>query len=376
MSSMPTPHHADAALAAELFGGPTGQPATPYSVAGSAGGDAGRCRQCGEALIEGARYCEACGLDLSHAVPARIAHSHDAPPACDGCGGTSFDPQPDGGVYCANCGVRRPSGRASATADLGPVAAASDVGRRHHHNEDGFGLVALEHTYAAVVCDGVSSSSRPDTASHAAAEAAAGAFLRILDAADGEPDAALAEVAMIAAAGAAQAAAAESGGHGDRNRPGGMPNPPSTTFVAGVVTPDAITVGWVGDSRAYWIGDGGESACLTVDDTLAGQLTAAGVEVSEDAPNVNALIRWLGADATDTSPHVRAFRPEGSGRVIVCSDGLYRYASEAAALADITPTGSAIDVARHLVAYALEAGGGDNVTVTVLPYSPREGQAR
>jgi PPM family protein phosphatase len=126
----------------------------------------------------------------------------------------------------------------------------------------------------------------------------------------------------------------------------------------------------VGDSRAYWLADSGAAACLTVDDTLGGQLAAAGVKISDDAPNAAALIRWLGADATDTSPHIAAFQPTGPGRVIVCSDGLYRYAPEAEALAAATPAGPPIDVVRTLVQFALDAGGGDNVTVIVLPYPP------
>ncbi|HZD99000.1 MAG TPA: protein phosphatase 2C domain-containing protein, partial [Micromonosporaceae bacterium] len=166
---------------------------------------------------------------------------------------------------------------------------------------------------------------------------------------------------------AAQAAAASAAGED------GNPNPPSTTFVAAVVTSATITVGWVGDSRAYWVpdvGTPGSPLCLTVDDTLAGQLSAAGVAMASDAPNAGALIRWLGADATDTEPHTFALTPPGPGRVIVCSDGLYRYVPRPDQLANATPAGTPIEVASALVRLALEAGGQDNVTVAVLPYPP------
>jgi serine/threonine protein phosphatase PrpC len=172
---------------------------------------------------------------------------------------------------------------------------------------------------------------------------------------------------MVAAVGSAQAAAAQVG-----NANTG-PNPPSATFVSAVVTSDAITVGWIGDSRAYWLPESGAGAPMTVDDTLGGQLAAAGVEVSDDAPNLAALVRWIGADATDTAPHIAVFRPGGPGRVIVCSDGLYRYVTDAADLATRVPAGPPIDVARALVEFALESGGQDNVTVIVVPYPPREG---
>jgi PPM family protein phosphatase len=334
-----------------------------------------QCPRCGEQLPAEARFCEACGHDLSRPPEPLLAYSANPPDTCASCGGTAFDEQPDGGTYCDNCGVRRPAGRHHAEADLGPIAASSDIGLRHHQNEDGFSILLLPHAYVGVVCDGVSSSGRPDTASHPAALAAARAFLRVLsptDATDaaGAPDATIAEAATVTAAGAAQTEAAAAGGSAATTT-GRAANPPSTTFVSAVVTPDAVTIGWIGDSRAYWLGDDGSSACLTVDDTLGGQLAAAGIDMSEDAPNAAALIRWLGADATDTAPHVAAFTPAGTGRVIVCSDGLYRYAADADDLAAATPSGPPIDVVRTLVKFALDAGGGDNVSVIVLPYPPR-----
>jgi PPM family protein phosphatase len=329
-----------------------------------------RCPRCGEQLPDSARFCEACGHDLTLAAEPMIASSENPPDVCASCGGAAFEAQPDGGTYCDNCGVRRPTGREHAESDLGVIAAASDIGSRHHQNEDGYAIVLVPNAYVGVVCDGVSSSGRPDTASHPAAAAAARAFLRVLG--DGDLVAGLAEAATVAATGAAQSAAVTAAGSADletgpTNR---RANPPCTTYVSAVVTPDAVTVGWVGDSRAYWLGDDGSAACLTVDDTLGGQLAAAGVPMADDAPNAAALIRWLGADATDPAPHVAAFQPATPGRVIVCSDGLYRYAPDGPDLAAITPPGPAIDTVRTLVKFALDAGGGDNVTVIVLPFPP------
>jgi serine/threonine protein phosphatase PrpC len=268
------------------------------------------------------------------------------------------------------------------------------------------GLAALGPVTAAVVCDGVSSSARPDTAATAAAIAATRVFVAALpglvagvepaaSAGGGDEDTSETEAARSPSGGgllattddvgtrevtqggavavlhdataAAQTAAALAAGD-EAN-----PNPPSTTLVAAVVTTAAITVGWVGDSRAYWVPDAGTPggpSCLTVDDTLAGQLGAAGVAMAADAPNAGALIRWLGADATDTEPHTSTLVPPGPGRVIVCSDGLYRYVPQPDQLADATPAGTPIDVASALVRLALQAGGQDNVTVVVLPYPP------
>jgi serine/threonine protein phosphatase PrpC len=323
------------------------------------------CPACAAEVYGADRYCEACGHDLTQAAPTRPAQpagrwlsSAGAPPPCPGCGGTDFGAE----GYCDTCGQRRPSGRDHSELDLGGLAGVSDLGRRHHRNEDAMGLGWLPRAELAVVCDGVSSSSRPDAASHAAVEAATGALFTALRKGIG------AEPAIGVAARAAQASAALVAGP----EPGD--NPPSCTFVCAVVTAEAVTVGWVGDSRAYWLpdGTGDAAACLTADDSLAGQLAAAGVEVPTRAqnPQVMALVRWLGADARDTVPHITTFTPAGPGRVLVCSDGLFRYRPEPADLAAATPRGPALATAGSLVRLALGEGGADNVTVVVLNYPP------
>lgn len=301
------------------------------------------------------------------------ASSAEPADACASCSGTAFDA--DG--FCDNCGARRPAGRPHVEIDFGSVAGVGDIGKRHHNNEDAMGLAVIgdgtpEGTITiAIVCDGVSSSERADTASNAAAHAAVRTLISELPASP-------ADQALTTAVASAQAAATLAAG------PDPGLNPPSTTFVAAVISARSVTVGWVGDSRAYWLpdglfeavalggnGSGGNApARLTVDDTLAEQLTAAGVTVTDATPNAGALVRWLGADAGDTKPHTHTFTPSGPGRVIVCSDGLYRYLPEAVQLAAATPAGSAIDVAGVLVRLALDAGGQDNVTVTVMPYPP------
>src|SRR5207245_1689196 len=83
---------------------------------------------------------------------------------------------------------------------------------------------------------------------------------------------------------------------------------PSCTYVSAMITADAVTVGWVGDSRAYWISTGGEtpSRALTIDDTVAAQLVAAGMAEDDAARvfNAHALSAWIGADAGEVRPHV------------------------------------------------------------------------
>jgi serine/threonine protein phosphatase PrpC len=206
---------------------------------------------------------------------------------------------------------------------------------------------------AAVVCDGVATASRSDAAAHDAAEAA----IAVLLAAGSTVEAAK------AAAAAARAAATASDGD----------TPPSCTYVSGVVTPDAVTVGWIGDSRAYWLGP--EAACLTVDDSIAGQLAAgrpAPPTVDAD-PTSRALIRWLGADSSDAEPQVVTLQPSGAGHLLLCSDGLHHYLSDPAELTAAAAAGTPIEVARHLTTVALEGGGHDNIAVAILSFPAQGG---
>jgi PPM family protein phosphatase len=344
------------------------------------------CPQCTAEVGGGDRFCEACGFDLvEHTMPALVVvpaaarvsvagegvevaggghwvSSARPVTACSGCGGTSFGAE----GYCEDCGQRRASTQDHTELDLGAIAAVTDRGKRHRRNEDAVALAAIADVVIAIVCDGVSSSTRPDAASTGAVNAAAPAVV------DALTQRASAADAISAAARAAQAAATLAAG------PDPGSNPPASTFVCAVVASDAVTVGWVGDSRAYWLPDAkstedgsgrDQPICLTVDDSVAGQAAAAGLAVPNGLP-AGALVRWLGADATDTAPHVRTFTPPGPGRVLVCSDGLFKYRPDPTALAATTPALRPLPTAQALIAFALEAGGADNISAAVLPYPP------
>lgn len=279
---------------------------------------------------------------------------------CGGCG--AEDGFTDN--YCDHCGRRRIANRDRVTVDLGAVGGATDRGRRKAHNQDAFAVGRVGELIATVVCDGVSSSTHPDIAALAATEAGIEVLLRAI--ADGEPP----EEASRQAGYAAAEAAAKVGDPAH-------PAPPSCTYVSAVVSADRVTVGWIGDSRAYWDGPDGVRA-LTVDDTLAGRLAAEGVPEDDERyadPQAVALQRWLGADAVRTEPRIKEFIPEGSGTVVVCSDGLSRYLTTPGELATLAPDGSPADRAAALVRHAVGAGGVDNIAVAVLPYPPSEESA-
>lgn len=294
--------------------------------------------------------------------------------------------------FCEMCGAELPEQPDPfldrVEIDLGVLAGISDRGHVHIRNEDAMALgrrpeEGLPHTVAAVVCDGVSTVRRPELASRAASTIALAKLLD--DSAEGVP------LMLAAVAAAADAVAQLAPGTRDA---------PSCTLVAAVVSgrvdgPPVITVGWVGDSRAYWLagndngdgngdgdvdngggngnGNGGAARLLTADHSWAAEMVAAGILDAKAAmrdPRAHAITRWLGADGPPV-PGVMTFSPTEPGVLLLCTDGLWNYEPDAAHLAAVAlPTiareGPRVAVTA-LTALALDAGGRDNVTVVCIP---------
>src|ERR1700733_14080609 len=159
--------------------------------------------------------------------------------------------------------INNPSSRDHSEVNLGPAAGVSDRGLRHHRNEDAMALAAEEQSpngpmVVAVVCDGVSSSARPDEASQVAVQAALPVLANAVKA-GGD----------LAAVQAARQAVA------DLQEPTGETS--ASTFVSVVASGYEVTLCWLGDSRAYWLAQPeSESRQLTQDDSVAGGMVAAG----------------------------------------------------------------------------------------------------
>ncbi|CAM5298827.1 Serine/threonine-protein phosphatase OS=Streptomyces tendae OX=1932 GN=GUR47_09070 PE=4 SV=1 [Streptomyces tendae] len=284
--------------------------------------------------------------------------------------------------YCENCGHAQPRERDHMEQESGPVAAVSDRGLRHHRNEDAFsvGCTALPDgapATVAIVCDGVSSATRPDDASLAASRVAGESLLAALPRGT-HPQQAMHD-AILAASRAVNALADEPA---TAREQAPHQNAPACTLVGAVVTAGLLVVGWVGDSRVYWVPADRATppARLTEDDSWAAQMVAAGLMSEAEAyadERAHAITGWLGADAYELEPHTASFKPDRPGVVVVCTDGLWNYAESAQEMAEAVPLDAAVRPlhgARVLVGHALDGGGHDNVTVALLPFpAPPQG---
>lgn len=293
---------------------------------------------------------------------------------CPGCQA----PCEPGDVFCEGCGARL-AGEEEATAaggdrvelDHGVAAAISDRGRVHRRNEDAFSLQLWEERLvAAVVCDGISSASAGDAAARKAAEAAGARLAAALQ--DRRADGRQAVAEAVSAA------------HGSVGR---VPwtsridrDAPSCTLVCALYRDDEIVIGSVGDSRAYWLGADGNRR-LTTDDSWAEEQVAEGAMTTEQAmsdPRAHTITHWIGGDAPERPPQVISLRAKHPGRLLLCTDGLWNYAPEAGELGELVgrlpPRASAAAVARALTDTALERGGRDNITVSILDVHPQGGK--
>jgi serine/threonine protein phosphatase PrpC len=322
----------------------------------------GVCFACGEPAEAVDSFCERCGAELA---PLSVSDGRGgALGTCESCPSSPIGA--DG--YCESCGRMPRSGRDHQEVDLGTVAGVTDRGVRHHRNEDAMALAtaptATGPAVVAVVCDGVSTSALPDEASLAAVQAGAGVLLAAVR--TGADLLAASSAAVRVATKAVSELAAPPG------------DTPAATFVSAVLAGEAVIVCWLGDSRAYWLpaGPGAAAQQLTRDDSVAGEMAAAGLLPEADAltsAEVHTLTRWIGADLSDAAPHIVRFEPPGPGVVLLCSDGLWNYQPEAAKLGELALPGAFADplgAARTLVSFALDEGGVDNVTAVLARYPP------
>lgn len=350
------------------------------------------CPACAAPIAVGDTFCEACGAQLSGAsspdaqlppaepqeVPvagapvvdttAPIPRTVKSSAVCAQCGGRILD---DG--FCGTCGQKARSPRDHWSEQPAAwVGGVCDRGIVHTANEDAMALAATADGSLAilVVCDGVTSAPHSDRAALAAALSACGQLTAVpmLGATSVAASVNYWTEALQSAANEANSAAV-----GVAHTMGDPPEPPSCTFVAAVVAGSLITVAWCGDSRAYWLPDAGPPRQLTVDHSLGTELMASGKSRAEAEadPAFHTITRWLGNDSVDHEPEIASQSIDGPGWLLVCSDGLWNYASAvdeiAARVSQLSATTGSdpLPLAAALVEWANAAGGHDNVTAAL-----------
>ncbi len=231
---------------------------------------------------------------------------------------------------------------------LAGSAGKTDPGRKRRRNEDAF---VLEPPLFAVA-DGMGGAQAGEVASRLAAAA----FREFHEADDLAPDDRLRALVQEANRRIYDRARADTGATGM-----------GTTLTAALLEDGDVTIGHVGDSRAYRLRDG-RLEQLTEDHSLVADLMRSGrltPEEAESHPQRSVITRALG---TDPEVDVDTMTVEASpGDVfLLCSDGLTTMVADEDILELVARAGSLEDAARALVKAANKGGGEDNVTVVLF----------
>jgi serine/threonine protein phosphatase PrpC len=231
---------------------------------------------------------------------------------------------------------------------LGDRAGRTDAGRKRRRNEDAF---VLEPPVFAVA-DGMGGAQAGEVASRLAAAA----FREFHEADQLEPEERVRAIIQEANRRIYERA------HQDAQASG-----MGTTITAALLESGLVSLGHVGDSRAYRVREG-RLEQLTEDHSLVADLMRSGRLTPEEAeahPQRSVITRALG---TDPEVDVDTFTVEaGPGDIfLLCSDGLTSMVADEDILELIAGSGSLEEAAKALVKAANRSGGEDNITVVLF----------
>jgi PPM family protein phosphatase len=152
-----------------------------------------------------------------------------------------------------------------------------------------------------------------------------------------------------------------------------------TTMTVAFVENDHVTIGHVGDSRAYRLRDG-ELEQLTEDHSLVAELVRSGRLSPEEAemhPQRSVITRALGTEA-DVDVDTFTVDAQPGDVFLICSDGLTTMVGDERIVTAVTESRDDLErAAKQLIADANRSGGEDNVTVVffeIVEGAPETGE--
>ena len=150
-----------------------------------------------------------------------------------------------------------------------------------------------------------------------------------------------------------------------RYAPGG-----GTTLTCALTLGDQVTIGHVGDSRAYFIYPDGRTQRITQDHSLVQRMIDLNEITEEEAlahPSRNVLLRALG-QVDPVRPDIQTHQVPRVGYLMLCSDGLWGVVPEAQIHQIISNSPDPSIASNKLVEAANAAGGPDNISVILVNF--------
>lgn len=141
-----------------------------------------------------------------------------------------------------------------------------------------------------------------------------------------------------------------------------------TTLTVAAVADGVVSIGHVGDSRAYLVRDGNLEQ-LTEDHSLVGELMRSGklsAEEAESHPQRSMITRALGTDP-NVDVDIFAVDPRPGDLFVLCSDGLTSMVEDREILRLVgEKRGDLQGLVKALIKAANKGGGEDNITVVAF----------
>jgi serine/threonine protein phosphatase PrpC len=222
---------------------------------------------------------------------------------------------------------------------VGQVAGASDPGRKRRRNEDSY---VIDPPLFAVA-DGMGGAQAGEIASKLAASAVR----------SGDPGQ-LEELIQEANRRVHQRSVEDAAASGM-----------GTTLTVAEIVGERVTIGHVGDSRAYLVRDGSLEQ-LTQDHSLVAELVRSGKLTPEEAeshPQRSVITRALGTDP-DVDVDTFAVEPRAGDLFLLCSDGLTSMVEDRMIERLVEEKrGDLEGLVKALIRAANKGGGEDNITV-------------
>lgn len=230
------------------------------------------------------------------------------------------------------------------------LALISDIGRRKKTNQD-YGIVAIrnDETVIMIVADGVSNSQSASLAAQTACETVYSILYNSND---------FNEKLMKKAIHMANEEVNKLPSSFNTNL-----DDPETTIVVALRQGNQVILGWVGDSRAYAVGNH-RVELLTEDDSWCNKVIKAGIMSAAEAkehPRSHIITQCLGIKNTLINVHTSKIKLKSDEGLLLCTDGLYN-------MTDILPNSwknPANIEAWLLVCNANRGGGIDNITIAI-----------
>ncbi len=138
-----------------------------------------------------------------------------------------------------------------------------------------------------------------------------------------------------------------------------------TTFTCALIVGEQVTIGHIGDSRAYFIHADGRIEQLTKDHSLVQRMVELEEITEAEAavhPNRNVLLKALG-QTESANPDIQTFPLPKNGFLMLCSDGLWGLVPENEILCLLQNGDDPVITCSKLVEAANAHGGPDNISV-------------